>query len=112
MTPRILEAKLIDGKPAHRLEGSPEGAWLIADTPIDAMLRRVAAQLKCSYTAIYEATGLRAESVSRCRSGKQPLADGWTLRLSDYSGIPVAELRQVACIEPEVYPHPKARGAA
>lgn len=109
LTSVIIEAKIIDGKPAHRVEGAPPGCWTFADTAIDAMLNRVMLQLNCSRTAIYDATSITGESVSRCRHGTQPLLDRWILNLSDYSGIPVAELRQVACIEPVVYPHPKAR---
>lgn len=112
MTPRILEAKLIDGKPAHRLEGALLGIWVIANTPIDAILRRVAAQLGNTIGEIRDAAGIPGASASRCRKGQMPIVDGWLLRLSDYSGIPVSELRQVACIEPSTRPHPNARGAA
>lgn len=105
----IIEAKRIDGKPAHRVEGSPLGAWIVANTEIDAMLNRVIAQLNCSRTAIYDATGMHAGSVTRCRQGAYILEDQWVLRLGDFSGIPVAELRQVACMEPVTQPHPKAR---
>lgn len=108
----VVEAKLIDGKPAHRVEGAPAGAWQMSNTPIDAMLRHVQAQTDCSFTAIYEATGMNCASVTRCRQGLQPLSDQWTLRLHDFSGIPVAELRQVACIRPVTDPHLKARRPA
>lgn len=108
----ITEAKRIDGKPAHRLEGSPAGAWVVEDTEIDAILNRVRKELGVTRTAIYNATGLHAESVSRCRKGQYRIVEEWILRLSDYSGIPVSELRQVACIEPRIHPHAKARSAA
>lgn len=108
----IIEAKRIDGRPAHRLEGSPEGAWIVAKTEIDAMLSRVEEQLGISRNMIYAATGMSAEAVTRCRQGQRPLADQWILRLSDLSGIPISELRQVACIEPATLPHHRARRAA
>lgn len=107
----IIETKRINGKPAHRLAGSPEGAWLVEESEIDAMLNRVQRELNIRAMAIYEATGIPNESVSRCRRGRMPISDKWILRLSDFSGIPVAELRQVACIEPTVHPHGNARKA-
>lgn len=108
-TRAIIETKRIDGRPAHRLAGSPEGAWKIARSEIDAMLDRVQAETGAKRSEILCAADIDSARASRCRHGTQPLLDQWVLRLSDFSGIPAAELRQVACIEPAIYPHLRAR---
>lgn len=108
----VIEAKRIDGKPAHRVQGMPQGAWLIAKSPIDAMLCRVEAQCGCTRTEICESLGIHAASITRCRQGVEPLRDEWILRMHDFSGIPVAELRQVACVAPVTRPYVKARRVA
>lgn len=108
----IIETKRIDGKPAHRVEGSPQGAWIVANTEIDAMLSRVQQELGVSRTTVLHAIGADPATISKCRAHETPVYERWILRLSDLSGIPVAELRQVACMEPVTQPHPKARRAA
>lgn len=102
MIATIIESKRIDGKPACRLEGQPAGAWLVANSDIDAMLDHIKRALGVGVMEILRAIGLDASAVTRCRQGKQPLADQWVLRLSDYSGIPVSDLRRVACVSPSV----------
>jgi hypothetical protein len=108
-TRAIIETKRIDGKPAHRLEGSAEGAWNISRSEIDAMLDRVQAETGAKLYDILIAVGIDSSSITRSRAGKIGLPDRWLLGLSDFSGIPVAELRLVACVEPAVYPDLRAR---
>jgi hypothetical protein len=108
-TRAIIETKRIDGKPAHRVEGNPPDCWTVADSEIDAMLDRVKLQTGARLGDILCAVGIDSASISRCRAGKIGLPDRWLLGLSDFSGIPVAELRQVACVEPAVYPDLRAR---
>jgi hypothetical protein len=108
----IIEAKLINGKPARRMEGSPEGAWLISETPIDAILDHVTHELGIRRMELYVAINVEPASISRCRAGTSPIQDQWLLRLQLFSGIPVAELLRVACIEHSTFPHRFARRAA
>lgn len=112
MTAAIVETKRIDGKPAHRLVGWPEGTWHVSASEIDAMLDRVKQELGVKRITVLEAIGADSASISRCRAGKLKVQERWVLGLSDFSGIPVAELRQVACMEPATYPHLRARRAA
>lgn len=107
--PAIAEVTLIDGQPAHRLEGTPEGAWRLSKSRIDAMFDRVRFELGVTKQVIHDATGIDPASVTRSRQGVYGLPDHWVIRLSEFSGIPVAELRQVACMEPSVQPHHRAR---
>jgi hypothetical protein len=111
-TRAIIETKRIDGKPAHRLEGSAEGAWIVAKSEIDAILSRVQAETGAKRGEILDATNIQQACVSRCRHGKYGVPDHWLQRLAEYSGVPVAELRRVACMEPVVQPHFKARRTA
>jgi hypothetical protein len=111
-TAPIIETKRIDGKPAHRVEGSPEGAWRIAESDIDAILDRVMLELGVSITYLLAAIDVDSASISRCRHGTLPLQDKWLTRLHLLSGIPVAELIRVACYEHPVFPHAKARVAS
>ncbi len=109
MIPTVIETKRIDGKPALRFEGSAAGAWRVAKSEIDAMLDHVKRELRVRRQMIYDAIGASDSSISRCRTGEMPVQEQWILRLSDYSGIPVDELRRVACIESPVRPHRNAR---
>lgn len=108
-TRAIIETKRIDGKPAHRLEGTPPGVWIVSKSEIDAMLDRVQTETGAKRSEILYDVGIDSSSASRCRAGKLQFQELWVLVLSDYSGIPVSELRQVACMEPATYPHHKAR---
>ncbi len=107
----VVECKQIDGKPAFRLEGWPAGTWQTSRSPFDAMIDLIGRTLNVQRTAIYAAIGVDASSVTLCRQGRRPIQDGWLLRMADYSGISVAELRRVAGVAPTVQPHPKARKA-
>lgn len=108
----IIDVKRIDGKPALRYDGTPVGAWIVAATDIDAMLNHVKHELQIPQMVLYAEVELDPASVSRCRAGHLPIQEHWILRLSDYSGIPPAELRRVACIEPVTRPHANARRPA
>ena len=105
----IAEARRIDGQPAHRLIGSPAGAWITAKSPIDAILDRVQGQLGVNRSTVMCAVGMHHGSLSRCRHGELPMPDEWLLRLHLLSAIPVAELLKVGCIEHEIWPHIRAR---
>lgn len=107
----VVECTQIGGKPAFRLEGWPAGAWQISRSPFDAMIDLVARTLVANRTTIYHAIGVDPAGASRCRNGAMVMPDGWLLRMSGYSGIPVAELRRVAGISPTIQPHPNARTA-
>ncbi|MDQ1924577.1 hypothetical protein [Massilia pseudoviolaceinigra] len=107
----VVECKQIDGKPAYRLEGWPAGTWQTSRSPFDAMIDLIGRTLNVQRTTIYTAIGVDASSATRCRQGHREIQDGWLLRMSDYSGIPVSELRRVAGIGPTIQPHPKARKA-
>jgi hypothetical protein len=106
----VAEVKRIDGKPAVRLAHMLAGTWLTAKTEIDAIIQHVLRELPgLTRTELYEAVDIPWASVTLVRQGVQPIQDGWLLRLQDYSGIPIEELRMVGCIGPSVPPHNKAR---
>lgn len=107
----VTEYKQIDGKPAFRMSDWPVGVWRTSRSAFDAMVDLVERTLDVKRSTIYEAIGVDGGAASRVRHGAQGLPDRWVLNMSDYSGIPVSELRLVAGIEPTVFPHPKARKA-
>lgn len=108
----ITEIKRIDGKPAVRFEHTPAGAWKVARSEIDAILEHVHREIpKLQRGVLLAAVNIHNASVSRCRHGSEPIQDSWLLRLQDFSGIPVSELRYVACMEPAPA-HEHARRAA
>lgn len=108
----IIESKLIDGKPAHRFEDSPEGAWHVADSSIDAIIDHVMSDLGVKRIEVYNAMGATYPSISRCRTGDLAIQDKWILRLHQFTNIPVAELLRVACVQRTVSPHSNARRSA
>jgi hypothetical protein len=105
----IIEAKRIDGKPAYRVEGTPEGAWRVAASDIDAIINHVTRELGIKSGALLLAIGIDPSSISRCRKGGMPIQETWLLRLHQFSGVPVAEMLRVACVEQSVWPHRNAR---
>lgn len=109
----ITEIKLIDGKPAIRFENTPQGAWVVAESEIDAILAHIQREIpNLTRGAMLVAIGVDTASISRCRNGRMPVLESWLLRMQEFSGIPVAELRRVACIEPTIQAHEWARRAA
>jgi hypothetical protein len=52
--------------------------------------------------------GMHRSCVSRVRSGERSIPPEWFLAMHEWSGIPVAELRQVAGVESEFSLHPAA----
>lgn len=97
-----------------RLEGMRPGTWLTEISPIDAILNHIRRELRivdyhgCN---ILTAIGMSATAISRYRLGRTAISAEALVRLADYSGIPLAELRLVGCIEQRVAPHPQARTA-
>jgi hypothetical protein len=107
---------LVDGQVLVRLVGTPRGTWLTYRSPIDSLVAHLSRELMLhgqgSKTVIIASLCIDHAAISRCRSGQQPVREAWLLRMHEYSGIPVAELRQVAGLGAGVERHKLSRPAA
>lgn len=118
-TAKVTEVKTIEGKVWIRLEGMPAGVWKTYDSPIDSLIAHVQRELAISSKmngmasgVVLSAISVDPASISRCRArqgGYSAIPEHWLLRLHEFSGIPVSELRYVSGTESEIIPHHKAR---
>lgn len=97
-----------NGRIGTRLRRLP-GVWLWEPTSIDSILAHVERELGIGRMEIYKLARMNTESVSRARSGKQPIQHDWLARLSDLSGIPYDELIWVGNVPLTRRPHPRSR---
>lgn len=98
-----------DGSVMLRYEGDVVGTYRPFRTRIDALLGRVEDEYRLkrarsgrSLSGLPSQLGIAHASISRCRAGKYGLPQEWLLRMHDYSGIPIEELRKIANLEPLV----------
>lgn len=113
MTQSIAEVKSDHGKIMVRLDGMVRGAWLEFDSPIDSVIAHVQRELglkRRNVGVIIDAIYVDAACLTRCRQGVyKSIPEHWLMRLQDFSGIPVDELRIVANIVGNIGRHPNAR---
>ncbi len=104
---------LCDGRVLVRLVGAVRGVWLTYDSGIDSLLAHIARELCISgrgaKTVVIASLCIDHAAISRCRHGPQQIQEHWLLRAHEFTGIPIAELRQVAGIGAGIPPHKNAR---
>ena len=107
-----IEVAQIDGRICVRTQGMPAGIFYKYDHPVDSLLAHVQRELSpvirsAGYLCI--ATGIPHAAVCRIKRGGGDIPEAWFLRLNEFSGIPVEELRRVAVEPAKVERHPLAR---
>lgn len=107
---KVLESKMVGVEVQLRFEGDVEDAWVMFPSRVDALLDHLQRELaitKRGYLVLM--LHITPSSISRCRSGYLEVSAEWLVKMSDYAGIPIEELRLVACLGPVIPPHQHAR---
>jgi hypothetical protein len=107
----VVEHKEINGKMHYRFTNMPMGTYYPMRSKIDVMLDYVQAQLNIRYRLVMlDMLQIPDASVCRVRSGRYPdIPLDWLVKMQDFSGIPIDELRQLADLPPALERHPYAR---
>lgn len=107
---------LVDGQVLVRLTTTPRGTWMTYQSAIDSLIAHIKRELllhaRGSSGVVVDSLMIDHAAVSRCRTGVQKIPESWLLRMHEYSGIPVAELRQVAGLGAGVERHKLSRPVA
>lgn len=69
----------------------------IYKTKVEALLGHVQHELDVTYKELLAGAEICDSMISRIRKGKSPMPPLWFLKLHEYSGISVRELREVSC---------------
>ena len=107
-----IEVTKIDGKICVRTVGMPQGIFYKYDHKIDSLLAHAQRELSPVIRSpghLCVATGIPHAAVCRIKRVGGEIPEAWFLRLNEFSGIPVEELRRVAVEPAKIERHPLAR---
>ena len=107
--PKLLDAKVVEGKYLLKTDEMIEGGWKESKSQIDALLWFVGRQLKTSPMQAAAWASIPTATISRCRHGEAALPHLWILKFHELTAIPVSELRRAAFLPPLCRPHRNAR---
>lgn len=99
--PQGYEERVIGGKKMYRDATMVMGVWReLPEHAIDRLLEHILVLTGCpSRTVLRDIINVPTETVSRVRKGLNiPLA--WLVRMADYSGLTLTELRTIGDLEP------------
>lgn len=102
---KIRMVRQVGGKVHVKLLGMAAEDWLIYDHPVDSLIdhaRRAMGNPHLSTALICGAAGVAQSIISRCQRGEAVIPPTWILRFHDLTGVSIADLREVACMEPLV----------
>lgn len=105
-----IHTKTLDGKPVYRRKGMPAGVWLPLPAPIDLLIDYLKQHLDIRHTTVLVSyLGIQEASISRTRKGTHGLPLHWLVKMSDFSGLSLEELRAISGLPLSVEPHKRAR---
>lgn len=101
-----------DRRVTFSYEGAPGEAYYSYACPIDALMGRIRDELRLPFNkpGIMRDLGLQGGTASRLRSGcYESVPEQWLMIMHEYSLIPIPELRAIANVEQQIFPHRNAR---
>jgi hypothetical protein len=105
MANSVVDFKHMEGRVYVALDETRPGLWEDWGYPIDALLRYVAMTIGDEFYVakkIAAACKLDRSTLYRCRHDKQVFTDRLLLNIHDYSGLPVAEIRDWMDLKPNI----------